>query len=361
MKKLKITFALIMAIMMLLTGCATTANPTTSASPSASPSTAAPASTEPSSNSSTAPIDMSGVTLRVQYTFPADSNLFALAGLDDTPYKLEFVSYTGSNLALQAIATDNLDLARSSDIPPLYAVLAESDSNFSIVAVEKMYMGKQALIIAPESPIKSVADLKGQKVGYVMNTSAQYFLAKMLEEAGLAWSDIEAVNLSPSDGLAALLGGEIVAMAVFGNQITACEQAGGSILQDATPILSGNTYWEANNLSLKDPAKAAAIVDYLQRTEKLEEWIRTHHQEYAEVMADKYYGMTVPDFIKYLEAGEAVRENHVLAYTEADIAALQDVSDILYATKALEKEVNVSTMFSDQLSGDIQAALDAIQ
>jgi sulfonate transport system substrate-binding protein len=360
MKKAKIAMAMILALMMVLTGCATTQS-ATSPSPSVEPS-ATPTSAEPTADdTSESPVDMSGVTLRVQYTFPADSNLFALAGLDDTPYKLEFYSYTGSNLALQAIATDNLDLARSSDIPPLYAVLAESDSNFSVVAVEKMYLGKQALIIAPESPIESVADLKGQKVGYVMSTSAQYFLAKMLEEAGLAWGEVETINLSPSDGLAALMGGEIAAMAVFGNQITACEQAGGSVLQDATPILSGNTYWEANKLSLKDPAKAAAIVDYLQRTEKLEEWIRTHHQEYADVMADKYYGMTVPDFIKYLEEGEAVRENHVFSYTETDITALQDVADILYATKALEKEIDVATMFSDQLSADIQTALDAIQ
>lgn len=362
MKKLKIAFAMIMAIMMLLTGCATTATPTMSPSPSAAPSEAASASTEATpAESSAAPIDMSGVTLRVQYTFPADSNLFGLAGLDDTPYKLEFYSYTGSNLALQAIATDNLDLARSSDIPPLYAALTEGGGNFNIVAVEKMYLGKQALIIGPESPIKTVADLKGQKVGYVMATSAQFFLAKMLEEAGLAWGDIEAINLSPSDGLAALLGGEIAAMAVFGNQITACEQAGGSVLQWADKILSGNTYWEANIQSLKDPAKAAAIVDYLQRTEKLEAWIRENHQAYAEVMADKYYGMTVPDFIKYIEAGEAVRQNHVFAYVDADIAALQDVSDVLFETKALEKEVDVAPLFNDILSADITAALSAIK
>ena len=367
MKKVKTALAMLLAMMMLMTGCATT-QPTASPSPSAatpSPATApstTPTSAEPSPTASeAAPIDMSGVTLRVQYTFPADSNLLGLAGLDNTPYKLELVKYTGSDLALQAIATDNLDLARSSEIPPLYAALTEGGGNFSIVAVEKMYMGKQALIIAPESPIKSVADLKGQKVGYVKSTSAQYFLEVMLEQAGLQWSDIQPTPLSPSDGLAALLGGEISAMALYGNQVTACEQAGGSVLQDATSLLSGNTLWEANNLSLKDPAKCAAIVDYLQRTEKLEAWIRDNHEAYANVMADKYYGMTVPDFIKYLEAGEAVRENHVFITTDEDIAALQSVSDAFLKMGALEKEVKVAPLFTDQLSADIQAALDAVK
>lgn len=357
--RFKLTFALVMAITLILTGCATTTSP----APSASPSATASASTEPSATPSTAaPIDMSGVTLRVQYTFPADSNLLELAGVGDTPYTLELISYAGgSALALQAIATDNLDLARSSEIPPLYASLAEGGSNFNIVAVEKMYMGRQALIIAPESTIKSIADLKGQKVGYVASSSAQYFLQKMLENAGLSWTDIETINLSPADGVSALLGGDIVAMATFGNTITACEAAGGSVLAVADDILSGNTLWEANSLSLQDPAKCAAIVDYLQRTEKLESWIRSHHQEYAEIMADKYYGMTVPDFITYLEAGEKTRENHVFAFVDTDISALQDVSDTMFKIGALEKQVDVKPMFSDILNADITTALNSIK
>ena len=41
-------------------------------------------------------------------------------------------------------------------------------------------------------------DLKGKRVGYVRATTAHYFLSKQLAEAGLSFSDIQAINLSPS-------------------------------------------------------------------------------------------------------------------------------------------------------------------
>lgn len=361
-KGIRIAFAMIMSSLMLFAGCSSSSSSPSSSTSSAPAATTASASASAPAASASAEktVDMSGVTLRVQYTFPADSKLLELAGLSTTPYKLELISYTGSNLALQAIASDNLDLARSSEIPPLYASLTNGGGNFSIIANEKMYLGYQALVVGPDSTIKSVADLKGQKVGYVQQTSSQYFLAKMLSQAGLSWSDVQAVNLSTADGLSALMGGQIAAMAEYGNTVTACVKSGGKILQSADNILSGNTYWEANKKSLQDAAKCAAMVDYLKRTEQLEAWVRTHHQEYADKMADKYYGMTVPDFIKYLEAGEKIRENHVLVYTDADISALQDISDTFSTIGALEKKVDVKPLFDSKLSTDITAALKSI-
>ena len=183
----------------------------------------------------------------------------------------------------------------------------------------------------------------------------------MLEQAGLTFKDIEVVNLSTADGLSALMGGSISAMATFGNTVTACVQNGGKVLQSADNVLSGNTFWEANNKSLQDPAKCAAMVDYLKRTEQLEAWIRSNHQTYADKMADKYYGMKVPDFIKYLENGEKVRENHVIVYSDADIKALQDVADTFFKIGAIEKQVDVKPLFNNKLSNDLAAALKTLK
>ena len=65
----------------------------------------------------------------------------------------------------------------------------------------------QELITGPKSKasIHTVADLKGKKVAYVKSTTAQYFLFKMLEKAGLSWNDIEALPMSTSDSLSAVL------------------------------------------------------------------------------------------------------------------------------------------------------------
>ncbi len=102
-----------------------------------------------------------------------------------------------------------------SQIPPIFASLANNGGNFKIIAIRKGTTLNQELIVSPQAKenIKTVADLKGKKVGYVKNTTAQYFLYKMLSEAGLKWTDIDALPMSTSDGLSAITTGDIDALA----------------------------------------------------------------------------------------------------------------------------------------------------
>lgn len=355
--KLKFLTAVAATLAILLTGCSTSSG---TAQTSQSSETAAPASSTASADAtSSSNVDLSGVTLRVGITGNGElqQKLFDAAGLSDTAYKLEFSSYTGSQLALQAMAADQIDLATSSETPPLFASLTEGGGNFKIVATSKANTQLQDLIVGPNSTIQSVADLKGKKVGYIQATTSQYFLLKMLEEAGLSWSDIEPVNLSPSDGLAALLAGDISAFAVFGNQINADLAQGGKVLESAENILSGNFLVEASDLALNDSAKSAAIVDYLSRVEKANKWIRNNYEAWAVIAADAN-GMTTDDYVAYLKNGDAQRETHILATTDSDLASLQDVADAFYGVGSLEKKIDVKTLYSDVLAEQIKEKVE---
>lgn len=344
MKKrtIKSSIAAVAAIALLLTGCSTAGSQPASSATSAT-----------TSASSSSKLDLSGVTLNVWSNTYA--NVLKAAGVDNFPYKVNLQTYTGGQLALQAMAADQLDLAQTSEIPPLFASLSNGGGNFKIIATVESNNLNQALIIGPNSKIKSVADLKGKKVGYIQATTSQYFLLKMLKEAGLTWKDITPVNLSPSDGLAALLSGSIQAFAVYGNQITADLQQGGKVLESAETILSGNYLYEASATSLKDPKKAAAIADYIGRMEKLNFWIRGHYDEYATLVADKF-GMTKDAFIAYQKKGDAARKAHIRATTDKDLASLQDVADTFNGVGILEKKVAAKSLYSDQLADQITAA-----
>lgn len=355
-KKIKTTLLLMMLGTVLLTGCSTAKNAEEKASPTSTTAettqTAKPekedATTEPAKEET---LDLSGVTLRVN-GFPTTQALFEAAGVADTPYKLDIGIYAGGNLALQAMAADELDLVYSSEIPPLFASLAEGGGNFKVVATGESNTLLQDLIVGPQSTAQSVADLKGQKVGYVQSTTAQYFLLKMLDEAGLTWNDIEPVNLSPSDGLAALFSGDIAAFAVYGNQITANLEQGGRVIASGQDILSGNFLYSASELALQNKELSAAIVDYLDRTEKANEWIRGHYEEYAKIAAESS-GMSEADYVTYLKNGDGQRKSHIRAYSDKDQASLQDVADTFHKIGVLEKAVDVKTLYSDALSKDI--------
>jgi len=62
----------------------------------------------------------------------------------------------------------------------------------------------------------------------------------MLEKAGVKWTEITPVKLSTADGLTALLGGQVDALASYGNAIITAKQKGATTLSSAKNILSGN-------------------------------------------------------------------------------------------------------------------------
>jgi sulfonate transport system substrate-binding protein len=181
------------------------------------------------------------VTLRIGETgWKTQQLLLEKAGLADTPYKTEFSLFQGGNLQLEALGAGAIDLASASEIPPIFAAQSGGPGSLDVIAVREGSTLTQEVVVPQGSDIKDTAGLKGKKVAYVQNTTAHYFLYKALEQAGLNWTDIEAVPLSTSDGLAALLAGQVDALASYGNAIITAHANGATTLVDARDILSGN-------------------------------------------------------------------------------------------------------------------------
>ena len=55
----------------------------------------------------------------------------------------------------------------------------------------------EAILVPKDSPIKTVADLKGKKIGLNKGSNVHYLLVRVLEKAGLKYSDVEPVFLTP--------------------------------------------------------------------------------------------------------------------------------------------------------------------
>ncbi|UUZ96586.1 ABC transporter substrate-binding protein [Paenibacillus sp. P25] len=236
--------------------------------------------------SGSASVDLGKVTLRVGQTGWGSYELgLKAAGLDKTPYKVQYHVFQGGNLQLEAMAANNLDFGSASEIPPIFASLAANGGNFKVIAANVASTLNQELVVPKGSPIQSVAELKGKKVAYVTNTTAHYFLVKMLQQAGLSWNDIEALPLSTSDGLSALISGKVDALASYGNAIISAHQNGARELASAKDILSGNFLYVATPEAINDPARHAAIVDYLSRLNQFYAWSRDNKEKWAEITA----------------------------------------------------------------------------
>jgi sulfonate transport system substrate-binding protein len=342
-----------LAIVAIVAGCGTapkSASDQNSKSAAPAASITATSSTTPASPGT----DLSKVTLSVGQTGWANLEIgFKEAGLSDTPYKINFSVFQGGNLQLEAMASNHLDVGSTSEIPPLFAYQAANGGNFNVIAVEQSNTLTQELVIPKGSNIKSVADLKGKKVAYVSSTTAHYFLLKMLKQAGLNWSDIEPVALSTSDGLSALLGGKVDALASYGNAIISAHQNGATLLADAKDILSGSFLIEASLDAIKDPGKHAAIVDFLTRFNKFYAWTRNNQQKWAEITATNTK-QPVEQALSTLKNGEQQRQTKLSADFSKAIASQQDVADALTEVGLIKSKINVSSFWSHAFEEDIK-------
>ena len=76
--------------------------------------------------------------------------------------------------------------------------------------------GRIAVMVAPDSPVKKVADLKGKSVTTVFGTSAHYPAVQWMLDAGLVpGKDVKVLHMSAADGRAALAKGDIDAFTIW--------------------------------------------------------------------------------------------------------------------------------------------------
>ncbi|GKQ50837.1 ABC transporter substrate-binding protein [Bradyrhizobium sp. Ce-3] len=211
--------------------------------------------------------DLGGVTLRVAYYKGGWRQLLQAAGEDKTPYRIEWKELNNGVLHIEALNGDALDIGSGSEIPAMFA--ARQNAKVRFIAVTHEDLNIQVTVAAKDAPIHSIADLKGKRVGYVRATTAHYFLAKQLEEAGIAFGDIEAINLTPSDGYSAFASGKLDAWAIYGyNGQLAIARQGARLLKTGVGYLSGNFPIYANPKVVDDPLRHAAVSDLLLRIQR---------------------------------------------------------------------------------------------
>ena len=313
------------------------------------------ASTAAASTASASGIDLSGVTLHIAAASASNGHgLVQAAGLDDTPYKVDFTVLQGGNLVMEALAAGQIELGTGSQIPPLSASQAANGGNFKIIGVRRMHTLDQELIVPTGSALTEVAQLKGKTVGYVKNTTAHYFLEKMLEEAGLEWTDIDAVPLTTSDGLSAVLTGEVDALASYGTAIRTAKAKGCTTLRSAADILSGDYYWYATPASIADAATHAALVDWLGRYNEAAEWARQNPEEYAAFYAD-LTGEDKDDVLERFTEEEAQTHLSVRPVSDETIASEQDIADTFYKLGVFASPIDVTPLFDHSFDAELAA------
>lgn len=126
---------------------------------------------------------------------------------------VEWNEFTSGPPLLEAVGAGALDFGVSGDVPPLFAQAAGGDLLY--VGTYRGPAAFHGLLVQKDSPIQTLADLKGKKVAYKRGSSAHNFALKVLAKAGLSLADITEVDLPPPDAGAAFKTGSIDVWAIW--------------------------------------------------------------------------------------------------------------------------------------------------
>lgn len=294
---------------------------------------------------------LTGVTLRVGTYKGLWRALIGAAQVGDTPYKIDWRELNNGLLHIEAIHSDALDLGSGSEMPATFAARQKASVRF--IAVVREDLNNQVTLARKDSGIRSIADLKGRRVGYVRGTTSHFYLYKQLVEAGLSFSDIQAANLTPADGLSAYDRGDIDAWAIYGyNGQLARTRYGARVLKTGKGYLSGNFPIYANPKTTADPLRRAAVTDFLLRLRRAYAWANTHYLTYAQAQSAETR-VPVGDLIELFN--NRSNDYAVHAIDDRVIAGHQDVADTFAKAGVIDSAPDVrpfwDTSFAAVLRG----------
>ena len=157
-------------------------------------------------------------TLRIGYQKYGTLVLLKGSGLLEkklagTGYQVTWTEFPGGPQLLEALNVGAIDFGSTGEAPPIFAQAAGAPLVY--VAHEPPAPRGEAILVPKDSPLQTVADLKGKTVALNRGSNVHYLLVKALEDAGLSYSDVTTVFLPPADGRAAFERGSVDAWAIW--------------------------------------------------------------------------------------------------------------------------------------------------
>lgn len=247
--------------------------------------------------------------------------------------KVSWVEFTAGPPLVEALNVGSINVGWTGDAPPIFGQAAGSAIVY-VAALPSNGKG-EAVFTKPESGIKSVADLKGRKVGVGKGTSAHNLLVAALEKNGLKFSDIEVIYLSPADAAAAFASDKIDAWAVWDPFYAIAETRYKPVtLARTSDVLDVSTYFLAN----RDYAKSHAdtintTIDALGEAAK---WSAANRDKVAAALHEV---TGVP-----LEAQTLAAKRSEFGITKIDdkiVASQQETADRFYRLGLIPKQISI--------------------
>ncbi len=225
--------------------------------------------------------------IRIDYSYivPASLIIKRNAWLEEAfkadGVQIKWILSQGSNRALEYLNAGSLDYGSTASLAALVGRANGIPLKTVYVSFEAAQLG---ILVAKDSPIQSVADLKGKKIASFKGTMPYFYLLSALHGAGISRGDVEIVHLAPNEGQTALESGRVDAWSGL-DPFHASSQinAGSRII--ATPKAADIGVLNAREEFIqKYPESTKRVLAIFERARH---WIIEHPEETAKLIAEE--------------------------------------------------------------------------
>jgi sulfonate transport system substrate-binding protein len=250
--------------------------------------------------------------------------------------KISWHEFSSGLPLLEAINTGNVDFgADVADTVPLFAQAA--GAKLAYIAEEAASPAAQAILVPAESPIKSLADLKGRKVAVTKGAGSHYLLLAALGKAGLNFKDISPAYLPPADGRIAFVGGNVQAWVAWDPFLTsALKQSGARVLADGSDGLASYKRYYLSSAAYAERRNDVLGVIY-KKLDETGKWVKAQPKDAATLLAG-LWGIDAAT----VEEANSHRSYQIGAVTLSGLAEQQKIADAFLAERLIPTKVDAA-------------------
>ena len=248
--------------------------------------------------------------------------------------EIKWVDFQFGPPLLEAINVGSVDFGFVGDSPPIFA--QAGGARIRYVAAVKSDGNNQAIIVPKDSPIKTIADLKGKRIAFAKGSSANNLLVAALEKAGLSYGDISPAPLAPADATAAFIKGSVDAWSIWDPYLALSElKENARVIVFDKDVHKPNAFYIAGSDFVD---KHPALVTKLNAVFASEgRWADGHHDEVSKAQAEAT-GVDI-DAVKRFVSRSSYR---VVPVDDEAVKSQQAIADRFAKLGLIPKPVNVS-------------------
>lgn len=277
----------------------------------------------------------------------------------DSPYEVEFADFSGGAAVIEALRSGAADIGSIGEAPVPIAVDSGVTDLVTIgLQANPGTSGGYYLVARPGSGVETIEDLRGRRVAYPPGSGRHMVTAALLKRHGLDLkTDVQPVELAGAEVVPTFAAGAVDAAIVLGNQYYQLGEP--PILGDGKGVNTGIQTLIVRRDTLDDPAKNAAIGDYVGRAVAANNWKDTHADEWIEHYYVEQQGITAEQGRKLYE------EDGIASYYpigEPSTALFQTVADGLFETGTTKTLVDIKPYVDGRYNDivDAQNELDGV-